>query len=52
MSSAKAAEPIEMLFEMWTRVGQGNHVLDEGPDHHMRMVNFDGKKLTARDMAG
>ena len=32
MSSAKRAEPIEMPFEVWTRVGPLNHVLDGGPD--------------------
>jgi len=32
MSCAKTAEPIEMPFEMTTRVGQRNHVLDGGPD--------------------
>ena len=34
VSPAKTAEPIEMLFELWTRVGPGNHVLDVGPDPH------------------
>jgi len=32
MSSAKAAEPNEMSFGMWTRVGPSKYVLDEGPD--------------------
>jgi len=32
VSLAKTAEPIEMLFELRTRVGPGNHVLDGGPD--------------------
>jgi len=27
-SPAKTAEPIEMLFELWTRVDQRKHVLD------------------------
>jgi len=31
MKPAKAAEPIEMLFGLRTRVGPGNHVLDGGP---------------------
>jgi len=26
VSPAKTAEPIEMLFGMWTRLGQRNHV--------------------------
>jgi len=34
-----------MPFGMWTRVDQRNHVLDEGPDHHMPRVNFDGKEV-------
>ena len=32
VSPEKTAEPIEMLFGLRTRVGQGNHVLDGGPD--------------------
>jgi len=28
VSPAHTAGPIEMLFELWTRVGPGNHVLD------------------------
>jgi len=32
VSRAKTAEPIEMPFGLRTRVGPGNHVLDEGPD--------------------
>jgi len=31
------AEPIEMLFGMWTRVGSRNHVV-------MRTGNFEGEK--------
>jgi len=45
VSPAKTAEPIDMPFGMWTRVDQRNHVLDEGPDQHMRWVNFDAKKI-------
>jgi len=41
-----------MSFRMWTRVGPVNHVLDEGPHHHMQLGNFDGKKLSAWEMAG
>jgi len=37
VSPAKAAEPIEMPFGVWTRV------LDQSPDHHMQIGNFDGK---------
>ena len=32
VSPAKTAEPIEMLFDLRTRVGPGNHVLDGGLD--------------------
>jgi len=35
MSHAKTAEPIEMLFGLWTRVGPRNQVLDGGPDSAM-----------------
>jgi len=28
---AKTAEPIEMPFGLWVRMGPGNHVLDAGP---------------------
>jgi len=45
-SPAKTAEPIEMLFGLWTRLGSGNHVLDGGhcPDPSIEMGNFDGGK--------
>jgi len=33
-------------------VDLGNHVLDQSPDHHMQVDNFDGKKLSASEMAG
>ena len=32
VSPAKTAEPIEMPFGLWMRVGPGNHVLDKVPD--------------------
>jgi len=32
VSPAKTAEPIEMSFGVWSRVGPRNHVLDGGPD--------------------
>jgi len=32
VSPAKTDEPIEMPFGLRTRVGPGNHALDEGPD--------------------
>jgi len=46
VSPAKLAEPIEMPFEMWTRVGQRNHVLHGGPDSPMRRGNFEGEFRT------
>ena len=32
VNPAKTPEPIEIPFELRTRVGPGNHVLDGGPD--------------------
>ena len=32
VNPAKTAEPIKMRFELRTRVGPTNHVLDGGPD--------------------
>ena len=32
VSPAKTAEPIEMSFGLWTRMGPRNHVLDGDPD--------------------
>jgi len=34
VNCAKAAEPIDMPFGFWTRMGPSNHVLDGGPDPH------------------
>jgi len=31
VSAAKTAEPIQMPFGLWTRVGRRNRVLDVGP---------------------
>ena len=28
----KTAEPVEILFKLWTRVGPRNHILRWGPD--------------------
>jgi len=39
---AKTAEPIEVPFVLWARIGPRNHTLDGGPDHPMRMGNFGG----------
>jgi len=43
VSSAKTAEPIEMLFELRTRVGPGNHVLHVGPDPPRERAILRGK---------
>ena len=40
MNPAKTAEPIEMPFGMWARVGPDNHVLDGGPDSPRGRGNF------------
>ena len=52
LSRAKTAEPIEMPFGIWTRVGTENHVLDGAPGLRMRRGNFEGETLSARQMAG
>jgi len=36
VSPAKTAEPIEMPFGLWTRVGPRSHVSDGGADLHTR----------------
>ena len=33
MSPAKTAEPIDMPFRLWDRMGSRNDVLDGCPDH-------------------
>jgi len=38
---AKTAEPIEMPFGLWARMGPRNHVLDGGSDLPMGRGNFD-----------
>ena len=43
VSPAKTAEPIEMPFGLWTRVGPENHVLDGGTRSAMGRGNFDGE---------
>jgi len=32
VSPAKTAEPIEMQFGLWARMGPGNHALDGTPE--------------------
>jgi len=43
VSSAKTAEPIEMPFGLWTRIGPRNHALDRGSDPHIERGNFGEK---------
>jgi len=55
MSCAKMAEPIKMTFGMWTLVDPRNHVLDGGPDPHMRRAILRAKRgqtRTCLDMSG
>jgi len=51
VSPAKAAEPIVIPFEMWTRVGLRNHVSDGDPDPHTRRGNFEDANELAQDMS-
>jgi len=44
VSPAEMTEPIEMLFELRTRVSPENHVLDGGPDPPMGRGNFEWGK--------
>jgi len=44
VSPTKTAEPIEMLFELRTRVGLKNHMLHGGPDPFIGRSNFEGRK--------
>ena len=39
----KTAEPIKMPFGLRTRVGQGNHVLDGGPDPPWEWIILRGR---------
>jgi len=51
VSPAKTAEPIEMPFDMWTRVGPRNYILNRGfISPHIRRGNFVGEKGPAHDM--
>ena len=43
VSPTKTIAPIEMPFELRTRVGPGNHVLDGGPDPHGKGQYWGGK---------
>jgi len=42
VSPAKTAEPVEMLFGLWTRVGRKNHVFCGGPDPPRGRGSFTG----------
>ena len=42
VNPAKIAALTEMPFGLRTRMGPGNHVLNEGPDHPMGTGNFKG----------
>jgi len=42
VNPARTAEPIEMLFGMWTRLSPRNHVLDAGTDPPTRRGFFGG----------
>ena len=52
MRPAKTAEPIKMLFGVWTRGDPRNHVLDQGPDPSRELAVLTGKTLSAWQMAG
>jgi len=45
VSCAKMAEPIEISFGLWTRVGPRNHVLDVGTDPPSEEAIFRGKHM-------
>ena len=47
MYPGKSAEPIEMTFGVWARVGPFNHVIDGGRDPPGEMGNFGGWKIWA-----
>jgi len=42
VSHAKSADPIDMPFGLWTRVGTRNHVLDGDPGHQCAGTIFRG----------
>jgi len=42
---AKTAQPIEMMFALRTRVGPGNHVLDESLGLITETANFEGRPI-------
>ena len=50
VSCAKTAEPIEMLFGMWSRLGHRNHVLD-GCAHWRHLANAIEPPICGDDVA-
>jgi len=50
VSSAKVAEPIELSFGMWTRVGPKKHVLDKGA-HWRHLANTIETSMCCGDAA-
>jgi len=51
MNCAKTAEPIEMLYGMWTCGSPGNHVLGGGPDPFICWGSFGGRTWARPDFA-
>jgi len=49
MNPAKTAEPIEVQFGVWTRVGPRNHVLGGKPGSPTGMGTFEGKRAAHGD---
>jgi len=54
VSCAKTAEPIEMPFELWTRMGPRNHVLDGSPQvpRDVAMATNLGKQFAITGFVG
>jgi len=50
VSPVKTAEPIEMPFDIWTRVGPGKHVLDAGV-HWRHLANMSEPSMCGGDAA-
>jgi len=44
VNPAKMAEPIEILFGMWTHVDPRNHLLDGGPNPPCKGALLSGKR--------
>jgi len=50
VSPAKAAEPMQMRFGLWTRMGPGNYVLD-GDVHWRNLANTTEPSVCCGDAA-